>query len=80
MSTIKEQLLQALEMSMQPNDAAIHSGRQVLEAAKIHPGFLKEMVLILAEANVGGSNSVQGGSEDSCSMRRQRAGPQPLRE
>lgn len=56
---MREQLVQALEMSMQPNDAAIQSGRQVLEAAKTHPGFLKEMVIVLADADVAGSNSVQ---------------------
>ena len=50
---MKEQLIQALEMSLLPNDMSIQEGRNVLESAKVHPGFLKEMVFILADTNVG---------------------------
>lgn len=49
---MKEQLVQALELCLLPNDLSIQEGRNILELAKSHPGFLKEMILILADSNV----------------------------
>lgn len=50
--SMKSQLIQALEMILMPNDLAILEGRNALETAKTLPGFLREMVLILADPSV----------------------------
>lgn len=39
-------------MSLMPNDLSIAEGRTILETGKSVPGFLKEMVLILADQQV----------------------------
>ena len=55
---MREQLLKALVLSLLPNDLSIQEGRNVLETAKTLPGFLKEMVLILADSNVISSQKI----------------------
>lgn len=73
-------LLQALEMVMQPNDNIIHEGRQALEEAKSHEGFLSEMMHIIADSSVRVSNRDSAGTSDSCGLYHQRTHSQPLRQ
>ena len=49
---MKEQLLQAFEMSMVPDEAKIQQASHAVEQAKRIPGFTQALLQILGDQNV----------------------------
>jgi hypothetical protein len=56
---MKEKIITALEMSLCPDDNTIQAARKVLDEGKTFPGFVKSLLEILVDPQVGSNETGQ---------------------